>query len=232
MIAMSTRRQIANFFIVNCGLRRLHDTKFQKLTRAVLDEIDLQRLRDSQPCRQCSSRDEMYGYINASVLKSHPIDFLEFGVFQGESLRVWSGLSKDPRSRFYGFDSFEGLPETWRKSQGKGHFDVGGQVPVIQDARIKFVKGWFDQTVPEFVRSFVPMNRLVVHLDADLYSSTVLPLIHLNHWLCSGSLLIFDEFYDREHEFKAFRDFLKASRKDYRAVCEIGGYQKVCVELY
>jgi len=39
---------------------------------------------------------------------------LEFGVWQGESTRFFAGLNRSPSSRFYGFDSFEGLPEDWR----------------------------------------------------------------------------------------------------------------------
>ena len=152
-------------------------------------------------------RSEMYKLINSSLQEGTPIDFLEFGVFRGDSIREWCGLNQNPESRFYGFDSFQGLPNEWRDGQGKGHFDVNGTLPQIADDRVKFIKGWFDQTVPQFAKDFVPKNRLLLHLDADLYSSTILPLIYLNGCLGPGSLLIFDEFYDRNHEFKAFKDF-------------------------
>lgn len=228
---MSTRRQVANFLIVGCGLRRLHNTPVQRLVRAVLDEIDLQRLRDAHPCRECAGRAEMYQFIHSSVIQQQPIDFLEFGVFQGDSIREWTSLNRDTQSRFYGFDSFEGLPETWRAKQEKGHFDVGGRLPEIADPRVKFIKGWFDKTVPAFARDFESRSRLVLHLDADLYSSTLIPLIYFNPFLRSGSLLIFDEFYDRNHEFKAFQDFLKISKSKYRAVCQMENFQKVCIEL-
>jgi hypothetical protein len=228
---MSTRRQFANFFIVGCELRRLHNTRIQRLVRAVLDEIDLQRLRDKHPCPECADRTEMYQFIHSSFIQQRPIDFLEFGVFQGDSIREWSAMNRDPQSRFYGFDSFEGLPETWRARQEKGHFDVGGTIPEIADPRVNFIKGWFDKTVPDFARDFAPQSRLVLHLDADLYSSTLIPLIYFGPFLRNGSLLIFDEFYDRNHEFKAFQDFLKISRRAYRVVCQMENYQKVCIEL-
>ncbi len=228
---MSIRRQFANFFIVGCGLRRLHNGRIQRLARAVFDEIDLQRLRDEYPCRQCDGRAEMYQFIHSSVIQQGPIDFLEFGVFQGDSMREWTSMNRDPQSRFYGFDSFEGLPETWRTKQEKGHFNVGGTIPEIVDARVKFIKGWFDKTVPDFARNFTPRARLVLHLDADLYSSTLIPLIYFSPFLQKGSLLVFDEFYDRNHEFKAFHDFLKVRRSSYRVVCQLGNYDKVCIEL-
>ena len=191
----------------------------------------MQHLRDNHPCHNCSDRSAMYRFISSSVIRQEPIDFLEFGVFRGDSIREWSILNQHPDSRFYGFDSFEGLPDTWRKEQGKGHFNVGGELPQSWDARVKFIKGWFDQTVPRFIKDFIPKNRLLLHLDADLYSSTLIPLVYFALYLRAGSLLVFDEFYDRNHEFRAFEDFLKVSKTNYRAVCEMENYAKVCVEL-
>jgi len=225
------RRRIADFLIVGCGLRRLHDTRFQSAIRAVLDEIDLQYVRDNHPCRDCADRSELYRVVQSSVIRDEPIDFLEFGVFRGDSLREWSALNQHAESRFYGFDSFEGLPDAWRKGQGKGHFDVDGAIPKIADDRVNLIKGWFDETIPDFVRSFTPKNRLLLHLDADLYSSTLVPLVYFARYLQAGSLVIFDEFYDRNHEFKAFQDFLKISKHRYRLVCQMENYAKVCIEL-
>ena len=45
--------------------------------------------------------------------------FLEFGVHKGHSIKK---LSSKTESMFYGFDSFEGLPENWRTSNDKGVF--------------------------------------------------------------------------------------------------------------
>ena len=44
--------------------------------------------------------------INA--LRDQPILYLEFGVWQGRSIRYWSERLRNPDSRFHGFDSFEG----------------------------------------------------------------------------------------------------------------------------
>jgi len=228
---MRNTRWIADFFILSCGLRRLHNTRLQRAVRAVLDEIDLQHLRDNHPCRQCADRSEMYKFVNGAVIKDAAIDFLEFGVFRGDSIRYWSTINRHPESRFYGFDSFEGLPAAWREGQGKGHFNVGGALPEIADTRVRFVKGWFDETIPQFVKDFVPKNRMLLHFDADLYSSTLMPLVYFMSSFRAGSLLIFDEFYDRDHEFKAFQDFLKLSKSQYRIVCATKNYGKVCIEL-
>lgn len=228
---MTARRLISDFLIKTCGLRHFHDGRLQKLTRAVLDEIDLQHLRDTQGGRGFSDRAQFYRYIHETCVSGSAIDYLEFGVFKGESIREWVKLNTHNDSRFVGFDSFEGLPEAWRPGQNKGHFDVHGNVPQIEDSRVTFVKGWFENTVPPFARQFCSRNRLVLHLDADLYSSTMLALVHFTPFMSKGTLLIFDEFYDRDHEYKAFRDWLKMSGKTYRIVAEVDGFAKICAEL-
>ncbi len=228
---MRLRRRVANGFIKGCGLRKLHGGKLQESIRAVLDEIDLQHLRDSFPCPSFDDRAKMYAYIHQLCVGGDAMDYLEFGVFQGESIRQWVGLNRSEESRFFGFDSFEGLPENWRQGQPAGHFNVDGALPQIPDPRVTFVKGWFDKTVPAFARDFSAKNRLVLHLDADLYGSTMLPLLHFSRFMAKGTLLIFDEFYDREHEFKALMDWQRIYRNDFRIVAEIGNYAKVCLEL-
>lgn len=228
---MKLQRGIANFLIRTCGLRRLHGSGLQKTVRTFLDEIDLEHLRETYPCKCCADRHEFYQCIESTLIGGEAIDFLEFGVYQGESIREWNLLNKHPESRFFGFDSFEGLPESWRESQEKGHFSLGGALPEVEDRRTTLVKGWFDKTVPQFAKEFVPRNRLVLHLDADLYTSTLLPLVYLSPFLVPGSVLIFDEFYDRDHEFKAFCDYLKLSKAAFRACCQMDDYGKVSFQL-
>lgn len=173
----------------------------------------------------------MYRYLHESCIVGEAIDFIEFGVFRGDSMREWVSLNKHSDSRFFGFDSFEGLPEDWRAGQGKRHFDVRGRVPRIDDPRVRFVQGWFEHTVPLFARDFRIKNRLVLHLDADLYGSTILPLVYFSTFMSKGTLLIFDEFYDREHEFKALMDWQRIFRKRFRFVAEMEHYSKICAEL-
>jgi O-methyltransferase len=226
---MRTRRRLANMALKGLGLRHLSGSRVQKLTRSVLDEVDLQRLRDTFQGRSCGTRDELFEHVQRMFATNGPIDYLEFGVHTGDSLRKWTTLNSDPGSRFFGFDSFEGLPEDWRDGQGRGHFDVGGQIPVINDARVSFVKGWFNDTVPAFASTFEPRGRLVLHLDADLYSSSMWPLVFLTPAIVPGTILMFDEFYDREHEFKAYRDWLLISGRSGRIVAETDHLGKVAI---
>lgn len=225
------RRYVADFFIKGCFSCNLHNTPALRLIRSVLDEIDLQHFRNTHPSRPCRSREEMYQYVHESCVNGEAMDYLEFGVFQGDSIRCWAGMNKHADSRFYGFDSFEGLPERWQEGKGEGHFDVKGATPHIDDPRVKFVKGWFAETIPHFAREFAASHRLVMHLDADLYSSTMLPLLYFGPLMSKSTLLIFDEFYDREHEFKALMDWQKISGKRVRILAEVDNYSKVCAQL-
>jgi hypothetical protein len=157
--------------------------------------------------RRFPDRRQIYEKI-AGVVGDERVLYLEFGVHRGESMRIWSELLRHPEAALVGFDSFEGLPEDWTAIDGKGTFSTGGQAPVLEDSRVRFVPGWFDATLPGFV---VPAHdRLVLHLDADLYSSTRTVLTALERHIVPGSYVLFDEFSDRLHELRAFDEFLRA----------------------
>jgi hypothetical protein len=132
--------------------------------------------------------------------------FLEFGVYKGASLKYFSSRITNPESRFYGFDSFEGLPEVWGKNR-QGKFSREGQVPVADDGRVEFIKGWFQDSLPKFSIDVSKFDVVLVHLDADLYSSTLFVLSDL--WYRAGSFYaVFDEFV--HHEARALYSFSKA----------------------
>src|SRR5258707_9706507 len=80
-----------------------------------------------------AKRFDLYRHVQ-NVIGAAPIDYLEFGVHRGESIREWSQLNIHPKSSFIGFDSFEGLPEAW-DNLGVGAFSTGGAVPCIDDSR-------------------------------------------------------------------------------------------------
>ena len=120
-----------------------------------------------------ASRNRVFDAMMAEIGKD-PVAYLEFGVYEGASLRYWVNGIADPDSEFHGFDSFEGLPETFDAVYGAGHFDRGGKTPDIQDPRVEFHVGWFEETLPIF--AVPPGKRIAITLDADLYSATKLVL--------------------------------------------------------
>lgn len=153
-----------------------------------------------------ADRKSFYRHLSGRV--KEPATYLEFGVFRGDSMRMWSGLLQDSGSMLEGFDSFEGLPEDWRMAADKSTFDVKGEIPDIDDSRIRFHKGWFENTLPGFLENFVPRPQLIIHFDADLYSSTRYVINLVEPYMTPGTVLVFDELYDRDHELKALDEFL------------------------
>jgi len=151
-------------------------------------------------------REALYDYVATSV--KEPATYLEFGVFNGASLRYWTKLLTHPDSVLHGFDSFEGLPEAFVLSLGKGSFDLSGKMPNFDDLRVQLFKGWFSEILRPYLQEFRLHSNLIVHLDADLYSSTAFVLKELRPYVKQGTILVFDELSDREHELKAFTEFL------------------------
>lgn len=150
-----------------------------------------------------------------SRLSNRNVLYLEFGVANGVSIRYWSNNLKNPNATLHGFDSFEGLPEKggpWRK----GQFDTDGRVPKIDDARVRFFKGWFDQVLPTY--AIPPHDVLVLNLDADLYSSTIFVLEFLRPYIKPGTLLYFDEMNHVDHEPRAFDEFVAKSKLNFKPV--------------
>jgi predicted O-methyltransferase YrrM len=129
---------------------------------------------------------------------------LEFGVAEGHSVSEMSRFFGEHRT-IHGFDSFEGLPETWRPEYPQGIFAC--DVPTLA-SNIVLHKGLFNETLPGFLGHY-PEKIAFLHLDADLYSSTAYVLEQLEDRLVPGSFVIFDELHYQfenylEHEYKAF----------------------------
>src|SRR4029079_10140359 len=131
---------------------------------------------------------------------------VEFGIGSGTSTALIAR-----RMRVTGFDSGRGLPADWRPGYPKGSFAF--IPPVLVNTRI--VIGWFEHTLPTF--DFGTVQPLgLVHIDCDLYSSTVTVLEYVMPPVGPGCFLVFDEFhgYDdgpgaraEDHEQKAFREY-------------------------
>ena len=146
--------------------------------------------------------------------------YLEFGVFEGETMRWWRDHLRAPEAHLVGFDSFAGLPEAWRPGFDEGQFSTSGP-PDIADPRVSFVAGWFVETLPSFV---IPAHdQLIVNIDSDLYSSARTVLEWVAPHLVPGSLLYFDEFADRDHELRALQEFVAATHLELRPLAAGGG---------
>ncbi len=95
---------------------------------------------------------------------------------------------------FAGFDTFEGLPEDWGTFK-KG--EMSFSIPQINDQRAEFMKGLFQDTLLPYLDkkgSSLVNGTNIIHLDADLFSSTIFVLTQLYKYLKKGDILFFDEF--------------------------------------
>jgi hypothetical protein len=155
-------------------------------------------------CRRVRRREDLFDQVAKAVVDREVL-YLEFGVFKGDVTRFWSQRLRNPRTQLHGFDSFEGLPENWIPGRERGVFSTGGVLPEICDPRVRFFKGWFDQTLPLYEP---PAHEvLVVICDADLYSSTIFILNEIEKMIVPGTYLYFDEFHHQFDELRAFREF-------------------------
>jgi hypothetical protein len=156
---------------------------------------------------------------------------LEFGVYSGNTINYISGLV--PNKTVYGFDSFQGLPETWRPGFPKGAF-LTPTIPEVRD-NVELVVGWFDRTLPNFLDSKPAKNVSLVHVDCDLYSSTQVIFGQLKGRIVPGTIIVFDEYYNypgwEAHEFRAFQEFVEANRVRYDYIGLVPGHQQVAVRI-
>jgi len=180
----------------------------------------------------------MYDFLKNDVISDEPIDYLEFGVSKGESLKYWTEIETNPRSRFWGFDTFFGLPDKWEvftTTVEKSAFSMNGEPPAIDDPRNTFVKGLFQETLPSFLADFKPTGRVVVHNDADIYPSTLYTLCQCNEILKPGAIVIFDEFTSVLHEFRAWEDYCAAYMREYTVLAATDGphdyFSQIAVEM-
>jgi hypothetical protein len=143
--------------------------------------------------------------------------FLEFGVWSGRTINF---IAERRSGLVHGFDSFEGLPEDWALHYRKGTFATNGQLPEVR-SNVRLHVGWFDQTLPRFVSEHSEAVALL-HVDCDLYSSTRTIFELLGDRIASGTVIVFDEYFNypdwREHEYKAFQEFIHAKGLRYRYV--------------
>lgn len=160
--------------------------------------------------------DDYFGVLSHALTLVDPSTHaLEFGVASGQTIRMI-----DEVMSVTGFDSFKGLPEDWRPGFEKGRFEQA--VPDVGNAEL--VIGWFDDTLPVWVRENKGRleNLGLVHIDCDLYSSTVTIFRNLVEYLTAGVIIVFDEYHGypgwEDHEYKAWNEFVYIHEVDYEVL--------------
>lgn len=210
MLVTNFRLKYALYKIV-CGLYQLADVgrihpARERALRALQRSVDY--IEQSMPdALALDSQRELIDYsLQAVAVDGH---YLEFGVFTGGTIRHIA--RRIGPKVMHGFDSFEGLPEAWSGfSLGGKTFDVGGHLPRVP-SNVELHRGYFEATLPKWLVEH-PGRVAFIHLDCDLYSSTQTVLKLLAPHLASGTIILFDEYFNypnwERHEFKAFQEFV------------------------
>jgi O-methyltransferase len=150
--------------------------------------------------------------------------YLEFGVASGSSFFWWMKKNTNTNSLFRGFDTFEGLPEDW------GGFKKGAMAfdqAQVNDGRAEFIKGIFQDSLYPFLesnKSLLQNKPKIIHMDADLFSSTIFVLSQLYPFLKKGDIIFFDEFNVANHEFLAFKIFTESFYVKLRPVGAVNNF--------
>lgn len=149
-------------------------------------------------------------YCVESVLEENiPGDLMETGVWKGGATIFMRALLKvysDQHRLVWVADSFEGLPcpneDQYPLDQGIDLYrfqELAVSLQEVQDNfsrynllddKVRFLKGWFRDTLPQ-----APVQKLaVLRLDGDLYESTMNALENMYPRLSSGGYLIIDDY--------------------------------------
>jgi O-methyltransferase len=165
---------------------------------------------------------EAVNYIRVAGL---PYNYYEFGC---HSARTFSAAAsafkylKMNQFELYAFDSFEGLPDTIKDKDG--YFQGGTFSTSISDFLYlvkrqsglilnpeNCIKGYYENSLTQELQSKMPKAG-IVHIDVDLYSSTVEVLEFIKPLMVVGTVLIFDDWYcfspgESKGEKRAFEEF-------------------------
>jgi O-methyltransferase len=166
--------------------------------------------------------DHLERCVSTVLEEKVPGDLIETGVWRGGSsifMRAILKANDVTDRRVWVADSFQGFPEPNREKypdelrkmhddfdfikvsldQVKGNFARFG----LLDDQVRFLKGWFKDTLPA-----APIQTLALaRLDGDLYESTWDGLVNLYPKLAPGGFLIVDDYGAMEVCRKAVQDF-------------------------
>jgi len=162
--------------------------------------------------------------VEDTIRNGIPGDFIETGVWRGGAIILMAAILKaygTADRTIWAADSFKGLPkpaaEKYPEDEGSNFWnDLELAVPLptvkrnidrhgLLSERIKFLVGWFKDTLPG-----APIEKLaVMRLDGDMYESTMDALVALYPKLSPGGYAIIDDYNDISSCCAAVTDYRK-----------------------
>ncbi len=164
------------------------------------------------------NKQALWDFTIAKIEAFGPCDILEFGCYKANSINYFS--MRLPNNKFYGFDSFEGLPGDWLGHHlSKGAFDLKSKLPRVTK-NVELIPGWFDESLPVFFENNTNLNTFLLHIDSDTYSSACTVLSNTIELLKPGVLILFDDYLAYPNwengEFLAWKEFCSQHSIKYR----------------
>jgi hypothetical protein len=176
-------------------------------------------IRSSTPfLSETRGEDKCAHLINAASSADLDGLWLEFGVSTGGSLATIAGCTAET---IFGFDTFEGLPEDWDAGGAAGFFPAGSfkGSPKFLPTNVRLITGLFTDTLPSFL-SHEPKRVAFMHIDCDLYQSTVDILDQIGDRIVPGTVIVFDEMFNyenyKDHEMRAWLEFCERRGVNYK----------------
>ena len=171
----------------------------------------------SQSCNplKTKNKSDYFKFINEQIIKNEAIDYLEFGVYEGGTIIDWPKINTNKNSRFFAFDKFPPKYPT----------------PEIDDDRVHFVKGLFQETLHNFLKDFKVNSKLVIFINLNKKFDTLFCLSELDKILNEKCIIMFDQFGNLQHEFIAFHNYVKSFRRDFQFICQAENWRKCTIEL-
>ena len=124
--------------------------------------------------------------------KKGGVFYVEFGVAFGETSKYLTSRTKVPFV-YHGFDTFEGLPNPWRRLPA-GAFSADGATPNIVGENIHFYKGLIEETIGQ-ADFTTPLMKIII-FDFDLYEPTLFAFNYIFSEIKKGDIVYFDEAFD------------------------------------
>lgn len=180
--------------------------------------------------------------------------YIEYGVFNGESLKEAFYALRNQVNKYIGLDSFVGLPAlsheidqtslelhphfTQGQYQSKGYDFVKTNIlsTGIEEDKLDLYKGFFDvlltADLSSCLKSTANGKAAVIHLDVDLYESTIQALEFSYPFMQTGCWLLCDDYwcYGGASSFgtqKALKDFLNTHPDIlFQEYCSYRGWSK------
>jgi O-methyltransferase len=198
------------FVVMNPRRYSLEDVEEGKTwTNLGFTMVSLKRLDNVQAC------------VEDVLAKGVPGDLVETGIWKGGVTILMRAILKahgDADRLVWAADSFEGLPVPKDDQDGADLSKVDALKISLErvqdhfrrfnmlDDRVRFLKGWFADTLPT-----APIEKIaVLRLDGDLYSSTMDALQNLYHKVSPGGYVIVDDYYSWPGCQRAVQEYLAA----------------------